>query len=168
PPPMDSDLRAAIAKYVRHAGYQPAKPVVIAQRLGLTSDEQVKSVRLVIKKMVKAGELEYGPRHMVFPPGGLKVDAPEAAASEAKKSRRREEEFIVGTFRRVSGGDGFVRPAGTPASTGRDNDIHVSVAAAGDAASGDKVRIRLDKHAGYKGKPEGRVVDVVERATSRF
>src|SRR5690606_37313529 len=141
---MDSDLRAAIAKYVRHAGYQAAKPVVIAQRLGLTDDEQEKSVRLVIKKMVQAGELAYRANHMVVPPerpqGAESGSATAPAASSdapkpsgKQKSQRGDEGIIVGTFRRVSSGDGFVRPVGTAASVGRDDDIHIAAAAAKDA-----------------------------------
>lgn len=163
---MDADLRAAILTYTRQPAYTPIKPVVIAQRLGLLDDDQITAVRRVIKKMVKAGELEYGPSHLVMPT----IDGHPARENLApsKQKVKRDENLITGTFRRVSSGDGFVRPTGTAASVGRDADIHVAAKAAGDAASGDTVRVRLDGSVGYKGKLEGRVIDVIERATNRF
>ncbi|MGI9456041.1 MAG: ribonuclease R, partial [Aeoliella sp.] len=164
---MDADLRAAILTYTRQPAYKPAKPKVIAERLGLIDAEQITAVKRVIKRMVKAGELEFGPNHLVLP---TEDDHPsrENLVPKKKKKQTKSDNHVTGTFRRVSSGDGFVRPEGTPASTGRDGDIRIAKKAALDAASGDKVRIKVDKRGGYKGKPEGRVLDVVERATSRF
>ena len=51
---------------------------------------------------------------------------------------------------------------------GRDADIFVPANSAGDAANGDTVRLRLNDKRGRQGKFEGRVIDVVERATNRF
>ena len=177
---MDADLHAAILTYTRQPAYKPAKPKVIAERLGLLDDERIAAVRRVIKKMVKAGELEYGPNHLVLPTDvdhpSRETLVPETSNSEkqggaqsgAKEKNAKDDRHITGIFRRVSSGDGFVRPAGTAASVGRDADIHIAQRAALDAASGDQVRIKIDRQSGYKGKPEGRVMDVVERATSRF
>ncbi len=205
---MDDDLHIAIHSYTRQPAYKPAKPAVIAERLGLLDDEQVKAVRRVIKKMIKAGELQYGPNHLVLPtddaapideaddetgdetadkvvaaekhpsrtvimPDEEKEHRPQSSTEQSPskrdpKSPSKSRDHVIGTFRRVSSGDGFVRPEGTPASAGRENDVHVTKRATLDAASGDKVRLKIDKKSGYKGKPEGRVLDVVERATSRF
>ncbi|HEY3391329.1 MAG TPA: ribonuclease R, partial [Lacipirellulaceae bacterium] len=66
-----------------------------------------------------------------------------------------------------SGGFGFVRPEGTLSSAGRDADIFVPADRTGDAANGDIVSVRLEKR-GRMGKLEGRIIDVVERATNRF
>ncbi|WP_425396975.1 ribonuclease R family protein [Aeoliella sp.] len=164
---MDSDLRVAIFTYTNQPAYKAVKPVVIAERLGLIEEDRVKAVRRTIKKMVKAGELEYGPNHLVLP---IDENHPSRANLAPKKKPKREDTSnqVVGTFRRVSTGEGFVRPEGTAASAGRDADIHIAKRAALDAHTGDKVRIKIDKQAGYKGKAEGRVIDVVERATSRF
>lgn len=164
---MDADLRVAIYTYTRQPAYKPIKPVVIAERLGLIDEDRVKAVRRTIKKMVKAGELEYGPNHLVLP-SDEGHPARENLAPKKNKKKHDTSNQIVGTFRRVSTGEGFVRPEGTAASAGRDADIHIAKKAALDAHSGDKVRIKIDTHSGYKGKPEGRVIDVVERATNRF
>lgn len=195
---MDADLRAAILTYTRAPSYKPVKPKVIAQRLGLLDDEQLAAVKRVIKRMVKEEELEYGPNHLILPTGDVeRTDLPKGKNKKkqntsneikkkdnnqatrkvigqtdenTKKTKRGKDKkgHIVGTFRRVGSGDGFVRPQGTPASAGREQDIHVAKKASLDAASGDTVRIKIDTKAGYKGKPEGRVLDVVERATNRF
>ncbi len=164
---MHADLRAAILTYTRQPAYKPVKPAVIAERLGLIDEDRVLAVRRTIKKMVKAGELEYGPNHLVLPT----VDdhpARENLVPKKKANVANTDNQVIGTFRRVSSGDGFVRPEGTQASAGRDDDVHVAKKASLDAHTGDKVRIKIDTQSGYKGKPEGRVIDVVERATSRF
>ncbi|QDU54615.1 ribonuclease R [Aeoliella mucimassa] len=164
---MESDVRAAILAYTRQPAYRPVKPAVVAERLGLLEEDQVKVVRRVIKKMVKAGELEYGPSHLVMP-AEEGHPARENLAPKKKPKKEDTSNQVVGTFRRVSTGEGFVRPTGTPASAGRDADIHIDKRAALDAHTGDTVRIKIDQKSGYKGKPEGRVVAVVERSTSRF
>ncbi len=51
---------------------------------------------------------------------------------------------------------------------GRDADIFVPADKTGDAASGDIVSVRLESKRGRMGKHEGRIIDVVERATNRF
>ena len=160
---MTTPLDDAVLRHVNDPNYRPTKPKVIAKKLGL-ADDDVARLKKTIKRLVKEGRLAYGPGHLVCP-----VDA-EHPASEAGRSPRKRDssKHLVGTFRRASGGFGFVRPEGTPAQSGRDADIFIPANGAGDAANGDTVRIRLSNKKGRMGKPEGRVVDVVERATNRF
>jgi ribonuclease R len=75
---------------------------------------------------------------------------------------------VTGSFRRAAGGFGFVRPEGTQRTEGRDADIFIPADKAGDAANGDIVSVRLETKRGRMGKLEGRVIDVIERATNRF
>ncbi|TWT77478.1 Ribonuclease R [Posidoniimonas polymericola] len=169
---MHDELRAAILSYTSSPAYKPMKPRLIGERLGLEGDD-LDLVKKVVKKLVKEGELEYGPRHMVLP---SKADHPARAAlsdgslnKEAKPaSRGKSSKHVVGTFRRVTSGDGFVRPEGTPASAGKDADIYVNKRDTGDAANGDTVRIELTGKAGHRGKAEGKLVDVVSRVTNKF
>ncbi|TWT86282.1 Ribonuclease R [Pseudobythopirellula maris] len=222
---MHDELRAAVITYTSNPAYRPLKPRVIAEKLGL-GEEAAAQLRKTIKKMVRAGELDYGPNHLVLPideehpsregieaveshdppppPGDGRTiiggdeppqrrrkakqesgDAPAGAADETDKADKAEPKtdkierpaarsqpvkrgkHVVGVFRRVSSGDGFLRPEGTAASAGKDDDIYVNQRNAGDAASGDKVRISIGG-SGYRGKPEGKIVDVVERATNQF
>ncbi|MCA9234444.1 MAG: ribonuclease R [Planctomycetales bacterium] len=177
-----SELRDAILRHVNQPGYKPVKPKVIAKRLGLEEDE-AGTVRKEVKRLIREKVLKWGPSHQV-----MTVDAaatpktstaaagrpasdtrspplPETETSGNKPPRKGE--HIVGVYRRTNSGFGFVRPAGTAASVGRDADIFIPAKYAGDAANGDTVRIRLGAM-GHKGKPEGRIVDVVERATNKF
>jgi len=158
-----SNLDDAILRHVNDPKYRPVKPKVICKKLGLENDDFSK-VKRAVKFLVKKGKLAYGPSHLVCP---ITSSHPAAQVGESP-TRRESSKHVVGTFRRAAAGFGFVRPEGTPASEGRDADIFVPANATGDAANGDTVRLRLSSKPGRKGKLEGRVVDVVERANSRF
>jgi ribonuclease R len=153
-------LDDAILNHVNDARYRPTKPAVIAKKLGLAGDD-VTRLKRAVKSLVKAGKLAFGPSHLVFPVSG-------ATAAAKKSIPSGKEKHLVGTFRRAEGGFGFVRPEGTLAGSGRDADIFVPANATGDAANGDTVRLRLSEKKGRLGKSEGRIIDIVERATNRF
>ena len=91
----------------------------------------------------------------------------DSAAPKKKKKSKHNPDHIVGAFRRMEAGFGFVRPEGTQRIEGRDADIFIPANAAGDAASGDTVSVKLTQR-GRGGKLEGRIIDVVDRATNRF
>ena len=129
------NLAAAILRHVNDASYRPAKPKVIANKLGL-ENEDVTRLKRSIKSLVKKGKLAYGPSHLVCP-----VAAAHPAAKVGRSPAR--EKHIVGTFRRADAGFGFVRPEGTTHAMGREADIFVPANATGDAANGDTVRLRL-------------------------
>lgn len=86
---------------------------------------------------------------------------------QEKDKRNRAPNHVVGTFRRAAAGFGFVRPEGTLRTAGRDADVFIPMDKTGDAADGDIVSVRLEKR-GRMGKIEGRIIDIIERATSRF
>lgn len=157
------NLRDALLRHANDPNYRPVKPKVIAKKLGLEGDD-VSRVKKEVKLLVKEGRLAYGPNHLVCP---VAQDHP-AAQVGRQPAKNRRPDHVIGVFRRNSAGYGFVRPEGTQASVGRDADVFVPANGAGDAATGDTVRIRLKKGRGRMGKLEGRVVDVVDRATNRF
>jgi ribonuclease R len=76
--------------------------------------------------------------------------------------------LVTGSFIRKTGGHGFVRPEGAlPGS--RESDIYIPAAAAGDAANGDTVRVRVSKARDVRRPgPAGEIVKVVARKTTRF
>ncbi|MEM9186369.1 MAG: ribonuclease R [Planctomycetota bacterium] len=169
---MQDDLRAAVLKYTSSPAYRAVKAKVIAERLGLEGDA-ADQLKKVCKKLVRAGELEYGPSHLLLPidpehPARANLVAKPKAEGANKAADKKDKKYVTGTIRRVSSGDGYVRPEGTPASAGKDLDIYVSKRNAGDAASGDTVRIVLSSRPGPRGKPEGKLVDIAERATNQF
>jgi ribonuclease R len=190
---MSSELRGAVFNLVNNSNYQPVKPAVIAKRLGL-ANEAARELKKVIKALIKEKKLAYGPSHLVFAasqretqkaktskePGVREPVATDAdgqsfkqrKGTHIKKTREtrntHESRHFTGTFRRAAGGFGFVRPEGTQRAEGRDADVFIPANKTGDAANGDIVSVRLEKTRGRMGKFEGRVIDVVERATNRF
>ena len=181
---MPSDLRSKILEVVSTENYHPVKPTVIAKKLGL-SGAAIQDLKITIKRMVKSGELAWGPSHLVYPAAKVKPvpkaepkRAPklEAAVERpvkpkrdvAKKAPARDSKHFTGTFRRAAGGFGFVRPEGTQRAEGRDADVFIPADKCGDAANGDIVSVRLESKRGRMGKQEGHIIDVVERATNRF
>ena len=157
------EYRDAILRHVNDPNYRPVKPKVIAKKFGLEGDESA-AFKKEVKRLVRAGELAYGPSHLICP-----IDADHPAAKVGQQPTKRERgNFVVGTFRRNAKGYGFVRPEGVRQAQGRDADIYVAAENAGDAASGDTVRIRVNDKRGRMGKLSGAVVDIVERATNRF
>ena len=182
---MSEKLRGAVLSHVTNPNYHPVKPAVIAKQLGL-SGEATQELKRVIKRMVKAGELAWGPSHLVVPAGKpqrertkevatrtakLEVAAERTADRKREKPRSkpaRDSKHFTGTFRRAAGGFGFVRPEGTQRAAGRDADVFIPADKTGDAATGDIVSVRLESKRGHMGKHEGRIIDVIERATNRF
>ncbi len=182
---MTEKLRDTVLSLVADPNYQPVKPAIIAKKLGL-ANEAVHELKQTIKRMVKAGELTWGPSHLVQPvsktqrecskeklANAVKMEVAVERAAERKKDKAksttpRDLKHFTGTFRRAAGGFGFVRPDGTLRAEGRDADIFVPADKTGDAASGDIVSVRLESKRGRMGKHEGRIIDVVERATNRF
>jgi ribonuclease R len=75
---------------------------------------------------------------------------------------------VVGVFRRAAGGYGFVRPQDAAAGD-RSGDVHVTAAAALDAATGDTVRVRLVRGRDVRRPgPAGEIMEVINRRTTRF
>ncbi len=149
----ETDLQIAILDLVNKPGYQPIKPRVIAKKLGLTGDRGA-NVKKAIKKLVLGGQLAYGDRHLVQPPG---------AARPKSKGKR-----MVGVFQRREGGFGFVRPSGAVPGDAEVADVYIPARRTKDAATGDEVAVRLiapgHKHPG----PRGEIVEIIERSTRRF
>lgn len=148
---MDSaELEQQLLALIQASDYRPVKPRVLAERLELSQEDRAQ-LRKLIKKMVRRGQLEYGSNHLVGLPG--KEDSTS---------------LVSGQFRRTQRGFGFVRPRGTARAEGRDADIFIREDRSQDAASGDTVMIRLLKAHGHRGKPEGEIVEIIERETYQF
>jgi ribonuclease R len=75
---------------------------------------------------------------------------------------------VRGTFRKASGGFGFVRPHAADPLAG--TDIFIPAADTGDASSGDEVIVRITKkpRGGGDRGPTGEIVRILERATRQF
>ena len=94
------EYETAILRYVNDPKYRPVKPAVMAKKLGLEGDD-VSRFRRVVKKMVKAGKLSWGPSHLVYTAEkGQAIEVPNDDESKPAK-------HVVGTFRRADAGFGF-------------------------------------------------------------
>src|SRR3954468_9105798 len=173
-------IRLTLLEHVNNPNYQPVKPAVIAKQLGLAS-EAARELKKTIKQLIKSGELAWGPSHLVY--STQKKQAPRHNGEPAsagghdhrEKTKRKiksrpsgDSKHFTGTFRRAAGGFGFVRPEGTLPAAGRAAGIFTPAEKTGDAARGESVSVRLESKRGRMGKHEGRIIDVIERATNRF
>src|SRR5215213_2997476 len=114
---MPSTLHSRILEHVNNPNYQPVKPAVIAKQLGLAG-EATQELKKAIKRMVKAGELDWGPSHLVYSvlkPPPIKLTGEPASAGgpdghdvqkkkRAKAKPASDSKHFAGTFRRAAGG----------------------------------------------------------------
>ncbi len=76
---------------------------------------------------------------------------------------------LTGLFRRAQAGFGFVRPAESQPGADRRLDVFIPADRTLDAASGDTVLVRLQKHRDVRRpNPVGEIVEVIERETHQF
>ncbi|MEX0586058.1 MAG: RNB domain-containing ribonuclease, partial [Pirellulales bacterium] len=180
----DAQLEQEILALVRGADYRPVKPRVIAKQLRVAPglDQEVKRI---IKRLVKKGQLSYEANHLVrpavptvdappkradVPDGASEGSSPVKSIPAAPTSR----DGVVGRFRRVSGGHGFVTPSAPPPLGEIKQDIFIAAPNSRDAASGDTVLVRLlRQRSAWRAKagrtnPEGEIARVLERETHQF
>ncbi|MGB6042999.1 MAG: ribonuclease R [Pirellulales bacterium] len=147
----EQQIEQAILDVVSAKNYQPVKPRRIARQLNL-DDDDTRLVKRIVKRLVRDGRLTHAADHAVCLPS------------------RETSNRVTGIYRRMQDGYGFVRPSGTSASSGRDEDVYVPQRKGGDAATGDLVQIQVSHRRG--GKPgqskQGVVVKVLERETHEF
>ena len=141
------DPAAQVLALVSDSDYEPLTIKGLGKRLKV-SDDDYPAFRNEIKHLIKLGKLDVAKNKTIRKPevntGGT----------------------VTGTFRRSSKGFGFVR---TASSTSKADQIFIPVDAGRDASSGDEVLVKIVKKAKGAGyNPEGRVVQVVSRASGLF
>ena len=141
-PSLEEQVLAAVGR----KGYTPLKPKALARSLGFSADDY-RDFRRALKDLLRDGRLELAKNHTV-----------RAAAPHGT---------VIGTYRSVGSGGGFVRPHSVEGKAGPD--VRVRDGESLDAATGDTVLVRiLRKPAFGDAPPAGRVVRVLERATRHF
>lgn len=172
-------LQQRVVDHVSAANYRPVKPKAISKKLGLVEPEK-SALRRAIRLLTKSGRIRYSQNHVVHPAPLVerahaqdKLNANEktfkAPEVSLQRTPRGEKGLVVGIFRRAAAGFGFVRPAGTAKSEGRDSDIFIPKQRVRDAADGDKVAVRISRSDRRDdGKISGEIVEILERGTSRF
>lgn len=146
-----ADLEQAILAHVRQPGYQPVKPRVIAKKLQIPKVDGPE-IRKAVKRLVARGLLNWGPGHLV-----------KTVEGKAARGNR-----IVGVFRRMEAGHGFVRPSGTTPADARSLDIYIPARKTRDASTGDTVMVQLLKPGRHHPGIRGEIVEIVARETRRF
>ncbi|MGA2065337.1 MAG: ribonuclease R [Thermoguttaceae bacterium] len=169
PSSLIPDLEQSLLDLVNRPGYKPAKPRVLAQRLGCPKD-QVPELKRAVKRLVRRGQILYGGNHLVRPAAG----GPQANR-------------VVGVFHRAQKGYGFVRPKAPLSPPQGDRvapsraaeaqppqDIYIPAKWTHDAATGDVVLVGLQRERprgpaprGATG-PRGQILDVIQRQTRQF
>ena len=145
----DPDLERAILELVGRRGYRPVKSRVIAERLAVPKD-RAPEVKRTIKRLVSQRRRVYGPSRTV-------------EAAKPKGNR------LVGVFRRMDEGYGFVRPSGTTPADARASDVYIPARKTADASSGDLVMVRLDRRrSGKHPGPRGEILEIIERQSHEF
>ncbi|MDX1965001.1 MAG: ribonuclease R [Pirellulales bacterium] len=190
-------LAQTILAHVGRPEYRPVKPKVIVKQLDLSVDDGV-LLKRIIKRLVKQGKLAWGNKHHVvplatgiaaqpvnnhLPTTGSSAKLPrndfapladdstpaENSSSGTPKKTVLGGNKISGTFRRTQAGHGFVRPDGLPPGSDRSLDIFIPSDAAGDAASGDKVIVKVSKRPRPgRDNQAGEILEIIERETHRF
>ena len=152
------NLEQRILELVQHSNYQPLKPKQIAKKLDLL--DEIREVKRCIKRLIKQGRLQYGPKHLV-----LHSDSSAKPRKSGRSKSSTKENEIIGRFRRAAAGFGFVTPLESTA-TDRSEDIFIPHVKILDAADRDIVKVKLGRRQGEK--QSGRIIDVVQRHTYRF
>jgi ribonuclease R len=141
-PNLEDKILAALAR----KNYEPLKPKALARKLGVPT-RSYGEFRHVLRELVRQKRVEFGRNHTVRPiqPHGT----------------------VTGTFRRTSGGMGFVRPHAVDGQVGPE--IFIPQADALDAATGDGVLVHvLRKPSRPDQLPRGEILRVLERARRQF
>jgi ribonuclease R len=135
-----------ILNFIRQPAYQPVTLKALARKLGVRQAEYP-SFRSMVKSLIRQGRLSLGQKQT--------IRLPEPHGT------------VTGVFRGTRSGAGFVRPHLTEG--GPWPDIYIAAPDARDAATGDEVLVRVTRKPSRPGRnPEGVVLEVLERATSRF
>lgn len=145
------ELEAQIEQHVMRPEYRPVKPRVIAKKLGIAK-EDIRIFKRSLKNLIRTGKLAWGSKHLVTPPSQSSSPRGEA----------------TGIIRITAKGFGVVKTASdTPHFGGVD--VHIPARSCLDAASGDRVRIRITRKRPGRDIPfGGRVEEVLERKTHTF
>ena len=129
----------------------------------------IRDSRRAVKSLIRQGQAKFGPKHLVMVADGSATTVKTPTNSSPPSDLRNT---VEGTFFKASGGFGFVRPEGTPASAGRDADLFIPAHEILDACRGDTVRVRLGSGGRRRGREQGQqrasVVEVLERARYQF
>ena len=141
-----TDDQAPLLALLGHPSYRPLKLKAIARKLKISQPRYLQ-FKAAVRELVRQGRIELRKDHT------LKLTPPHGT--------------VTGIFRSTSAGFGFVRPHVDRSHI--QQDIYIPAEYTSDAARGDEVLVRITRRPHQPGrKPEGRVIEVLERASQQF
>ncbi|MCC6418330.1 MAG: ribonuclease R [Gemmataceae bacterium] len=140
-----ADFTEQILTYLSRKNYVPLKPKALARQLNVPS-ELYADFRRALRALLQQKRIQVGKNHTVR---GVEQHG-----------------TASGVYRGTSSGFGFVRPHMVDGAVSPD--IYIPEGAAGDAATGDEVLVRIRRRAGKVHGPSGEVIQVTARATRAF
>ena len=139
------DLVAQILSFFSQPGVESIRPKELAHELGLVKKDFSK-FKGALEQLLEAGQLTIGKNKLLR----MKADAG----------------LLTGYIKRTSSGSGYFRPH-DPTLLEIDESLYVAPEDLKDAFTGDEVNVQLLKRR-MRGKRCGRVVDVLQRASTTF
>ncbi len=139
------DFTPQILAEVSRKGYRPLKLKQLAKKLGIVGDDYT-AFRHTVKDLINQGRIERDDDSTLRPAD--------------------EQSSLVGVYRRVNSGHGYMRP--TPVDGIPQADIFIRAGRELDASTGDEVAIRLTRKAGRMMDAAGEVMRIIRRATRTF
>jgi ribonuclease R len=140
------DLTTRILDALGKQSYSPLKPKVLAKRMNV-SDDEYPEFRRTLRQLVHDGRVAVGRNNT------LKLADTHGT--------------LIGTYRRTNKGVGFVRPDVKPGEQPFP-DVLIREGRELDAATGDRVMVKLSRRATNMENAKGEVVRVLERSTRTF
>ncbi len=140
------DLTTRILDALGRPSYSPLKPKVLAKRMNV-GDDEYPEFRRTLRQLVHDGRVDVGRNNT------LRLADKHGST--------------VGTYRRTTSGRGFVRPDMKPGEVPHP-DIMIREGRELDAATGDRVIVKVSKRANKTDSPRGEVVRILERSTRTF
>ncbi len=139
------DLAAHILSYFSQPGVKSIRPKELAHELGLVKKDFAR-FKGALEQLIESGQLTIGKNKLLR----MKADAG----------------LLTGFIKRTSSGSGYFRPH-DPTLLEIDESLYVAPEDLKDAFTGDEVRVQLLKRR-MRGKRCGRVVEVLQRASTTF
>jgi ribonuclease R len=143
--PESESLQARILEAIRQPNAPPLKPKALARKLRVKQDEY-EDFKNILKKLIARGDLQHDRKH------GLRTGGPRSE--------------IVGIFKGIRSGGGIVKSS--PGQGKAPVEVFIKPHLAKDAVTGDTVRVSLGRRPAREKLPNGKVIEIVERASVEF
>jgi len=145
---MPEHIRTKIMDFLRSGRARPLKPRRLARELDL-QEQEYHSFRSALRELMHEGRVVLGARGAVVLP-----------------TPTQRNDLIIGTYRHNRRGFGFV----VPTDPSGHEDLYIPQGQHGGAITGDRVSAKITSRGQRDGKSlfEGRIVEVLERAHTRF